>query len=191
MRKSFERRKKMKLTASTLHFIQLISMVVIILSLGITILFHYIYKFKKKHKNKKKEQYQQYQSRMDLYIIDELMFDYNYKQYERKSEFVKKEIEEQREHVTNEEIECLVITKKYSPLAFVDPILRMRNFCFSEQDEIWKATEYSILEYFEKEELNELYEKGYRLTNIVGMNNPDDLTTKIKFEFKKMEGLNE
>jgi hypothetical protein len=181
----------MKLTASTLHFIQLISMVVIILSLGITILFHYIYKFKKKHKNKKKEQYQQYQSRMDLYIIDELMFDYNYKQYERKSEFVKKEIEEQREHVTNEEIECLVITKKYSPLAFVDPILRMRNFCFSEQDEIWKATEYSILEYFEKEELNELYEKGYRLTNIVGMNNPDDLTTKIKFEFKKMEGLNE
>lgn len=175
----------MKLTASTLHFIQLISMVVIILSLGITILFHYIYKFKKKHKNKKKEQYQQYQSRMDLYIIDELMFDYNYKQYERKSEFVKKEIEEQREHVTNEEIECLVITKKYSLLAFVDPILRMRNFCFSEQDEIWKATEYSILEYFEKEELNELYEKGYRLTNIVGMNNPDDLTTKIKFEFKK------
>lgn len=169
----------MKLTASTLHFIQLISMLVILLSLGITILFHYIYKFKKKHKKK------QYQSRMALYIIDELMFDYNYKQYERKSEFVKKEIEEQREHVTNEGIECLVITKKYSPLAFGDPILRMRNFCFSEQDEIWKATEYSILEYFEKEELNELYEKGYRLTNIVGMENPEDLTTKIKFEFKK------
>lgn len=172
----------MKLTASTLHFIQLISMLVILLSLGITILFHYIYKFKKKHKNKKKKQYE---SRKDLYIIDELMFDYNYKQYERKSDFLKKEIEEQREHVTNEEIECLVITKKYSPLAFVDPILRMRNFCFSEQDEIWKATEYSILEYFEKEELNELYEKGYRLTNIVGMENPDDLTIKIKFEFKK------
>lgn len=172
----------MKLTASTLHFIQLIFMLVILLSLGITILFHYIYKFKEK--NKKKKQYQQYQSRMDLYIIDELMFDYNYKEYERKSEFVKKEIEEQREHITNEGIECLVITKKYSPLAFVDPILRMRNFCFSEQDEIWKATEYSILEYFEKEELNELYEKGYRLTNIVGMENPNDLTTKIKFEFK-------
>ena len=169
----------MKLTASTLHFIQLISMLVILLSLVITISFHYIYKFKKKHKNK------QYESRMALYIIDELMFDYNYKQYERKSDFLKKEIEEQREHVTNEEIECLVITKKYSPLAFVDPILRMRNFCFSEQDEIWKATEYSILEYFEKEELNELYEKGYKLTNIVGMENPEDLTIKIKFEFKK------
>lgn len=176
----------MKLTVSTLHFIQLISMLVILLSLGITILFHYIYKFKKKHKNKKKEQYQ---SRMALYIIDELMFDYNYKQYKRKSEFLKKEIEEQREYVTNEEIECLVITKKYSPLAFVDPILRMRNFCFSEQDEIWKATEYSILEYFEKEELNELYEKGYRLTNIVGMENPNDLTIKIKFEFKKNGGI--
>lgn len=169
----------MKLTASTLHFIQLISMLVILLSLGITISFHYIYKFKKKHKNK------QYESRMALYIIDELMFDYNYKQYERKSDFLKKEIEEQREHVTNEEIECLVIMKKYSPLAFVDPILRMRNFYFSEQDEIWKATEYSILEYFEKKELNELYEKGYRLTNIVGMENPDDLTIKIKFEFKR------
>lgn len=178
----------MKLTASTLHCIQLISMLVILLSLGITILFHYICKFKKKHKNKKKEQYQ---SRMALYIIDELMFDYNYKQYERKSEFVKKEIEKQREHVTNEGIECLVITKKYSPLAFVDPILRMRNFCFSDQDEIWKATEYSILEYFEKEELNELYEKGYRLINIVGMKDPEDLTTKIKFEFEKMEELNE
>lgn len=174
----------MKLTASTLHFIQLISMLVILLSLVITISFHYIYKFKKKkkHKNKKNKQYE---SRMALYIIDELMFDYNYKQYERKSDFLKKEIEEQREHVTNEEIECLVITKKYSPLAFVDPILRMRNFCFSEQDEIWKATEYSILEYFEKEELNELYEKGYKLTNIVGMENPEDLTIKIKFEFKK------
>lgn len=178
----------MKLTVSTLHFIQLISMLVILLSLGITILFHYIYKFKEKekekekHKNKKKKQYE---SRKDFYILEELMFDYNYKQYERKSDFLKKEIEEQREHVTNEGIECLVITKKYSPLAFVDPILRMRNFCFSEQDEIWKATEYSILEYFEKEELNELYEKGYRLTNIVGMENPDDLTIKIKFEFKK------